>query len=110
MKWFIFISWNLKKIFPFAHSNLKYGSFAKKITYYSVTNHLGGVMVRMLASTAIDSGFEPQSGQTKVFVASPLCTQHQGVRAKTGFLGIRIICLSGAARLPADCCFSELAQ
>lgn len=108
--WFNFIRWNLKKIFLFAHSNLKYGSFSKKISYYSVTYHIGGGMVRMLASTAIDSWFEPQSGQTKVFVASPLCTQHQGVRAKTGFLGIRIICLSGAAHLPADCFFSELAQ
>ena len=43
-----------------------------------------------------------------VFVASPLCTQHYGVRAKTGWLGIRIMCPSGATCLPADCCFSEL--
>ena len=69
----------------------------RKFLIKSVTNHIGGVMVSMLASTAIDSRLEPQSGQTKVFVASPLCRQHQGVRAKTGFLGIRIICLSGAA-------------
>jgi hypothetical protein len=30
-------------------------------------------------------------------------------RAKTGWLGIRIMCPSGATCLPEDCCFSELA-
>ena len=30
-----------------------------------------------------------------VFVASPLSTQRYGERAKTGWLGIRIMCLSG---------------
>jgi len=44
-----------------------------------------------------------------VFVASPLGTQHQGERAKTGWLGIGIMCPSGATCLSADCCFSELA-
>jgi hypothetical protein len=44
-----------------------------------------------------------------VFVASLLNTQHQGERAKTGKQGIRIMCLSGATCLSADCCFSDLA-
>ena len=35
-----------------------------------------------------------------VFVASPLSTQHLGERAKTGWLEIRIMCLSGATCLP----------
>ena len=38
------------------------------------------VMVRVLASSAVDRGFEARSGQSKdfklVFVASPLSTQH----------------------------------
>jgi hypothetical protein len=42
-----------------------------------------------------------------VFVTSPLSTQHEGERAKTG---IRIMCPSGATCLPADCCFSELTR
>ena len=42
-------------------------------------------------------------------VASPLSTQHLGEREMTGWLGIRIMCPSGATCLPADCCFSELA-
>jgi len=44
-----------------------------------------------------------------VFVASPLSTQHSGERAKTGWLGIRIMCQSGTTCQSADCCFSELA-
>ena len=41
--------------------------------------HIGGVMVSMLASSAVDRGFEPRSDPTKdlVFVASPLSTQHK---------------------------------
>ena len=73
----------------------------------------GGVMVSVLASSAVDRRFEPRSGKPKtmklVFVASPLSTQHKGERAKTGWLGIRKMCLNGATCLSADCCFSELA-
>jgi hypothetical protein len=44
-------------------------------------NSIGGVMVSVLASSAVDRGFEPKSGQTKdyiklVCVASPLSMQH----------------------------------
>jgi hypothetical protein len=46
-----------------------------------------------------------------VFVASPLSIQHKGERAKTGWLGIRIMCQSGATWWTSvECCFSELAQ
>ena len=45
-----------------------------------VNNRIGGVMVSVFASSALDCGFRLQSGQTKtiklVFVASPLSTQH----------------------------------
>jgi hypothetical protein len=44
-----------------------------------------------------------------IFVVSPLSKQHEGERAKTGWLGIRIICPSGATCLSVDCCFRELA-
>ena len=43
-------------------------------------NLIGGVMVSVLASRAVDRRFVPRSGQTKIiqlaFVASPLSTQH----------------------------------
>jgi len=44
-----------------------------------------------------------------VFVASLLSTRYLGEIAKTGWLGIRIMCQSGATNLSADCCVSELA-
>ena len=31
-----------------------------------------------------------------VFAASPINTQHKGVRSKTGWLGVTIMCLGGA--------------
>ena len=55
-------------------------------------HRLGGVIVSVLVSSAVDRGFETQSGQTKD------CK-----------LGIWIMCLSGVTCLSADCRFSELA-
>ena len=70
-------------------------------------------MVSVFASIVVDRWFEPLSVQTKdyelVCVASPLSTQHYGVRAKTGWFGIRILCPSRMPCLSADCCFSKLA-
>jgi len=43
-----------------------------------------------------------------VFVASLLSTRREQERAKTGWLGIRIMHPSGVTYLPMDCCFSEL--
>ena len=44
------------------------------------TNRIGGGLVRMLASSAVDRGFVPLSGHTKdyklIFVASLVSTQH----------------------------------
>ena len=58
-------------------------------------------------------GIDPWPGQTKdiklVFSASPLSTQHLGVREKTGQPRIRIMCLGKLACLPVDCCIRELA-
>ena len=48
--------------------------------------------------------------QTKDYIIGICCfSTKQGVKAKNGWLGIRIICASGATCLPADCCFSEIA-
>ena len=55
-----------------------------------------------------------RSWQTKdyklVFFASLLSTQHSGERAKTGWLGIRIMCTSGSTFLSANYFFNELAR
>ena len=71
-------------------------------------------MVNVLASSAVDRGFEPRSGQSKdyiqlVFITSPLSTQHYGKTAKIGLLEIRIMCPSEVTYLSTDCCISELA-
>jgi len=57
---------------------------------------IGGVMTTVLALSAVNRGFEPRLGQSKDY------------KIKTGWLGIKIMCPSGATRLPAGCCFSEL--
>jgi hypothetical protein len=71
-------------------------------------NRIGGVMVSVFTSGAVDRGFEPRLGLTKdnkvgIF-ASPLSTQYYGVSGTTGWLGIRIMCPSGATCLSKDCC------
>jgi hypothetical protein len=59
-----------------------------------VANRIGGVMVSMLTSSAVDRGFEPDRVKHKtiklVCVAFPLSTRHLGERAKTGWFGIRM--------------------
>ena len=78
-------------------------------------NRIGGVMVSVLVSSAVDRGFEPRSGQTKDYKLGICCfsAKHAaltGEIAKTGWLGISIMCPSGATCLSADCCFSERAD
>ena len=55
----------------------------KRIRYTSLLtsfNHIGGAMVSVLASSAVDRGFEPRSGQIKdykmPFIDSPISTKH----------------------------------
>jgi hypothetical protein len=71
-------------------------------------------VISVLASSALDRGFDPRSGQTKDYKIWMCCfsaIKHAALRRKnkTGWLGIRIMCPSGAICLSADCCFSELA-
>ena len=78
-----------------------------------IADCIGDVMVSVLASIAVDRGFEPRSGQTKDYEIGICCfsAKHTvlGERAKTDWLGIRIMCPSGTTCLSTDCCFSELA-
>ena len=79
--------------------------------YPTFHNRIGGVMVSVFASSAVDRGLEPRSGQTEDYKISICCfsAKHAALRKKkNGWLGIRIICPSGATCLPMDCCFSEL--
>jgi hypothetical protein len=64
-------------------------------------------MVSVLASGAVDRGFGHRSGQTKDRKIDICCfsAKHEAVRRKSKdrFLGIRIMCPSGATCLSADC-------
>ena len=55
-----------------------------------------GVMVSMLATSAVDCGFEPRSCQTKDFKIGICCfsAKHAALRRKSKdcLLGIRILC------------------
>ena len=59
------------------HVNVSPKKLLKKLFQY---NRIGGIMVAVLASSAVDHGVETRSRQTKdcklVFVASPLSMQH----------------------------------
>ena len=47
-------------------------------------NRTGGVIVRMLASSALDRGFEPRSGQTKDYTIGIWClsAKHAALKRK----------------------------
>ena len=48
-------------------------------------HRIGGVMVSMLASSAVDRGFEPRSGQTKDYKIGICCfsAKHTALRRKS---------------------------
>ena len=62
---------------------------------FSLVNILsiGGVMVSMLASSAIDRGFEPRSGQTKDYKIGICCftAKHAALRRKSkGWMALNL--------------------
>ena len=63
---------------------------------FILSNHINGIMVSVLTLSAVDRGFEPYLGQTTVYkidiAVSPQSTQDSGIRAKTNWLGIWIMC------------------
>ena len=84
------------------------------LTYFLLVlqNHLMDVMVGIIAMSAVDCEFDPLPDQNKdiklVFAASPLSTQHKGIRKKTNLLEVMIMCQNGRTCLPVDLFFSEL--
>ena len=45
----------------------------KQSNYQSNTNHIGGIMIRMFASSVVDRWFEPRSGQIKDYKIGVCC-------------------------------------
>ena len=58
------------------------------IVFLCPTNRIGGVMVSVLASSAVDHGFEPWSGQTKDYKIGICCfsVKHAALRKKSNDL------------------------
>ena len=48
-------------------------------------NRIGGLIISVLASSAVDRGFEPRSGQTKDYKIGICCfsTKHAALRRKS---------------------------
>jgi hypothetical protein len=67
-------NWNIDKHF------ISYMYIILYLSFQMFYNYIGGVMVSLLASSAVDRGFKPRLSQAKTiklaFVASPLITQH----------------------------------
>ena len=74
---------------------------------------LGGVIVSVFASSAVDRGFEPQSGQAKDYNIDICCysAKHALAMGKSKDWLVRnwMICPGGAICVSTDLCCSELA-
>jgi hypothetical protein len=55
------------------------------VLYSYVENRIGGVMVSVFASSVVDRGFEPRSGQTKDYKISMCCfsAKHAALTGKS---------------------------
>ena len=55
------------------------------IQQLDISNRIGGVIVSVLSSSAVDRGFEPRSGQTKYYKMYICCfsAKHAALRRKS---------------------------
>ena len=78
-----------------------------------LSNRIGGVMVSVLFSRAVDHGFETRSGQTKDYKIGICCffAKHAALKRKSKDWLTRNQnnASEWSDMSPADCCFSELA-
>jgi hypothetical protein len=75
-------------------------------------NRIGFVMVSVFDSSAVDRWYKPRSGHTTVNTIG-ICSfsdKNAAIRRQAGWLGIRVMCPTGATYLTAGCCFNELAR
>ena len=54
----------------------------KYLGLFQIYNRVGGLMVSVPASSEVDSGFEPWSGQTKDYDMCCFSTKHAAVMSK----------------------------
>jgi hypothetical protein len=81
---------------------------------FILLNRIVGIMVSVLASSAVDCGFELRSGQTKDYEIGICCfsAKHTALRRKSKdwLAWNQNNVSSGATCLSADCCFSEIGK
>ena len=67
-------------------------------------------MVSVLASSAVDCGFEPRSGQTRLNCICCFSAKNAALRRKSKDWLAResVMCPSRVTCLYTDCCFSDL--
>jgi hypothetical protein len=105
---------NVTALFTTRTNNIYWNIVESSIKRHNPNNQMGGVMVSVLASSAVDCGFEPRSGQTKdyEFGICYFSAKHAALRRKSKNWLARNrdnvsewsdMCLS------SDCCFNELA-
>ena len=80
---------------------------------HTMYDHIVGVMVSMLASSAVDRGFQARSNKTKKYQIGICCfsAKHTSLRKKSKDWLVwnqnLYLCQSGATCLSADCGFKE---
>jgi hypothetical protein len=74
----------LSVLLPYTDSDYPFGIF-KLFLLLKAMHHIGGVMVSVLAVSAVDRGFEPRSGQTKDYETGMCCysAKHAALRRKS---------------------------
>jgi hypothetical protein len=73
-------------------------------------DYVGGVMASIIASSDLNSGFEPWLSQTKYYKIGIIClfAKHAALRSKSKDMllwNLRIMCAKGVICLLTDCCF-----
>ena len=73
----------------------------------TIMKHVGGNMIIVIASSALDRGFDKQSRQTNDYHIGMCClsAKHTSFRSRSKdcLLRIKIMCLIGATYLPLSC-------
>jgi hypothetical protein len=74
-------------VYSFDNNNIESPSVTPAAS--PISNHIGGVMVSVLASSAVDRGFDPRSGQTKDYKIGNCCfsAKHARIRRKSRQVG-----------------------
>jgi hypothetical protein len=99
---------NLDGVFLFPYHCFCIASFG-----LNKKKHIGGVMASVLASSAVDRGFDPRSGQTNHYKIGICCSspKHAALRRKNKdwIAGNQDNVSECPTRPSADYCFSKLA-